>query len=47
MNPDAKKYFEDNPGEYYWYYSPTIRVPNPRIKPWNFKYPVPWPKETT
>lgn len=45
MNPDAEAYFADNPEEPYWYYSPTLRVPNPALKPWTWDPPVPFPKE--
>ncbi len=43
MNENARKYFEENPEEKYWYYSPTLRVPNPKRKPWLRE--VPWPKK--
>lgn len=43
MNSDAQKFFEENPDEPYWYYSPTLRVVNTRLKPW-LKPFVPWPR---
>ena len=43
MNPDARKFFEENPDEPYWYYTPTLRVPNPKLKPWTWDHAVPWP----
>lgn len=43
MNKDAKQFFQDNPDEPYWYYTPTLRVPNPRLKPWEWTPRVPWP----
>lgn len=42
-NPDAAAFFEASPSEPYWYHSPTLRVSNPRLKPWQWTSPVPWP----
>lgn len=44
MNPEARLFFEENPGERYWYYSANLRVPNPRHKPWLDVPRVPWGK---
>lgn len=43
MNEDAKAFFDANPDEPYWYYSPTLRVPNGKLKPWQYVPPMPWP----
>lgn len=43
MNDDAKAHFEANPDEPYWYWTPSLRVPNPRLKPWNWTPRVTWP----
>lgn len=43
MNEDAKKFFQENPSEPYWYYSDHVRVPNPRLKPWQYVPRIPWP----
>lgn len=42
VNADAKRFFEQNLTEPYWYYSDTLRVPNPQLKPWELDTPVPW-----
>lgn len=42
MAEAAKDFFVANPDAEYWYYSPTLRVPNPRFKElWD--NPRPWP----
>ena len=43
MNRGAVEFFARNPDEPYWYYSGTLRVPNPALKPWAWVEPVPWP----
>lgn len=45
MNPNAKKFFAEHPTEPYWYYSPTLRVPNPALKPWLNEPRHPWPDD--
>jgi hypothetical protein len=45
MNDDARAFFVQNPDEPYWYYSATLRVPNPRLKPWLSVPRIPWPKK--
>lgn len=40
---DAEEFFVANPNEPYWYYSPTLRVPNPKLNPWTWSPRVPWP----
>ena len=45
MNPEARKFFAEEPmlpASPYWYYSATIRVPNPAVKPWTFSPRLPW-----
>lgn len=32
MNPHAKKYFENNPDARYWYFTHSIRIPNPKYR---------------
>lgn len=43
MNKDAVEFFARNPDETYWYYSPTLRVANPWLKPWRWAERTPWP----
>lgn len=43
VNANARAFFDQHPDEPYWYYSPTLRVPNPRVKPWLFVPRTPWP----
>ncbi|WPH57726.1 hypothetical protein [Mycobacterium phage WXIN] len=43
MNPDAQEFFSKNPDEPYWYYTPTLRVPNPKLKPWLSVPRMAWP----
>lgn len=45
MNADAKEFFNENPQEPYWYWTSTLRVPNPRLKPWEYRPRTPWPQE--
>lgn len=43
MNPLAAKFFADNPQAKYWYASPSIRFPNPRLIHRPDWEPDPWP----
>lgn len=47
MNADAKQFFMEHSDEPYWYYSTTLRVPNPGFKPWNNEPRIPWPAKLT
>jgi hypothetical protein len=43
VNKDAEKFFQENPGEKYWYYSPGLRVPNPVLYKRSDWKCDPWP----
>lgn len=47
MNPYAKNYFDANPAAKYWYASPSIRFPNPKLRRRHDWTDDPWPTHAT
>lgn len=42
-NDDALEFFAKNPERKYWYWTPTLRVPNPEFYNRPDYQPDPWP----
>ena len=45
INKNAAEFFRENPNAKYWYYSASLRVPNPALRKRPDWVPEPWPKQ--